>query len=302
MLALFGLASACTTQGTGLVWRTPTGEVPQRTDFLACGAMIQNDGSTLVPPNLNATFGACMRSKGFVQTQGKIASTWTIGGPPPVRTDDPAFRRAMARNAPGVRINQLCTDLFIPVVQVEKFADTLTMWHLHFINNSSRRYVINVDVKYEEARERGSASNEEHTITIRPNVYMKFPLTNLPGKVTRVIAVDVFRCEFTEHTDTPLPAGVSPSQTAGARTPTQPPPPAIVANPPPSSSTVVPSTLDTMSISDAQRRLNAAGFDAGSPDGSLGPKTVRAIRAFQAARKLPITGQLNQMTISELAK
>lgn len=41
---------------------------------------------------------------------------------------------------------------------------------------------------------------------------------------------------------------------------------------------------------DLQRRLNAAGFDAGDPDGVLGSQTASAIRAFQQARGLPVTG------------
>jgi membrane-bound lytic murein transglycosylase B len=40
-----------------------------------------------------------------------------------------------------------------------------------------------------------------------------------------------------------------------------------------------------------QERLNAAGFDAGTPDGVFGrTRTEAAIRAFQQARGLPVTG------------
>jgi membrane-bound lytic murein transglycosylase B len=39
-----------------------------------------------------------------------------------------------------------------------------------------------------------------------------------------------------------------------------------------------------------QERLNAAGFDAGTPDGVFGTRTEAAIRAFQEARGLPVTG------------
>jgi len=39
-----------------------------------------------------------------------------------------------------------------------------------------------------------------------------------------------------------------------------------------------------------QRRLNAAGFDAGEPDGVLGPQTEAAIRGFQRARGMTQTG------------
>ncbi|WP_375262793.1 lytic murein transglycosylase [Palleronia sp.] len=40
-----------------------------------------------------------------------------------------------------------------------------------------------------------------------------------------------------------------------------------------------------------QQRLNAAGYDAGDPDGVLGSQTAAAIRAFQQARGLPVTGE-----------
>jgi lytic murein transglycosylase len=39
-----------------------------------------------------------------------------------------------------------------------------------------------------------------------------------------------------------------------------------------------------------QRRLNAAGFEAGTPDGVIGRRTEAAIRAFQQARGLTVTG------------
>jgi lytic murein transglycosylase len=39
-----------------------------------------------------------------------------------------------------------------------------------------------------------------------------------------------------------------------------------------------------------QRRLNAAGFDAGTPDGVIGRRTEAAIRAYQQASGLPVTG------------
>lgn len=40
-----------------------------------------------------------------------------------------------------------------------------------------------------------------------------------------------------------------------------------------------------------QERLTAAGYDAGTPDGVIGARTEAAIRAFQAARGLTVTGQ-----------
>ena len=40
-----------------------------------------------------------------------------------------------------------------------------------------------------------------------------------------------------------------------------------------------------------QNALAAAGYDPGPADGIMGPKTRRAIRAYQSARKIPVTGE-----------
>jgi hypothetical protein len=42
---------------------------------------------------------------------------------------------------------------------------------------------------------------------------------------------------------------------------------------------------------DLQARLTAAGYDAGPPDGVLGRRSEAAIRAFQAANGLTVTGE-----------
>ncbi|HRP77055.1 MAG TPA: peptidoglycan-binding protein [Rhodocyclaceae bacterium] len=50
----------------------------------------------------------------------------------------------------------------------------------------------------------------------------------------------------------------------------------------------------------AQRALNARGFDAGPPDGVLGPRSRLAIRNFQAANNVSATGELDALTMQRL--
>jgi peptidoglycan hydrolase-like protein with peptidoglycan-binding domain len=49
-------------------------------------------------------------------------------------------------------------------------------------------------------------------------------------------------------------------------------------------------------VAEAQQALKAAGFDPGSADGVLGPQTRQAIRDFQRARGVPVTGELDRET------
>lgn len=58
----------------------------------------------------------------------------------------------------------------------------------------------------------------------------------------------------------------------------------------------------TISLRDAQAKLNSLGFDAGTPDGQMGPRTRNAISAFQADRGIPVTGRLDPTTQAELLK
>ncbi|MGE5865435.1 MAG: peptidoglycan-binding protein [Rhizobacter sp.] len=53
-------------------------------------------------------------------------------------------------------------------------------------------------------------------------------------------------------------------------------------------------------VSDLQRRLNAAGFDSGAVDGVFGTRTDRAVRAFQAARRLSVDGIVGSQTWAAL--
>ena len=50
----------------------------------------------------------------------------------------------------------------------------------------------------------------------------------------------------------------------------------------------------------AQRALNARGYDAGPPDGVLGPRSRAAIRTFQVANDIGATGELDAPTLERL--
>jgi hypothetical protein len=50
----------------------------------------------------------------------------------------------------------------------------------------------------------------------------------------------------------------------------------------------------------AQARLSNLGYGPGKVDGELGPKSAEAIKAFQAANGLEITGELDQATRQKL--
>lgn len=58
----------------------------------------------------------------------------------------------------------------------------------------------------------------------------------------------------------------------------------------------------SMSVRDAQNKLNQLGYNVGAPDGQMGRNTVAQLRAFQRDRRLSINGQLDQATMNELAK
>ena len=49
-------------------------------------------------------------------------------------------------------------------------------------------------------------------------------------------------------------------------------------------------------IREAQQQLKAAGFDPGPADGRLGPSTRAALSDYQAAHRLPKTGNLDRAT------
>jgi peptidoglycan hydrolase-like protein with peptidoglycan-binding domain len=53
-------------------------------------------------------------------------------------------------------------------------------------------------------------------------------------------------------------------------------------------------------VETAQMRLIQAGFDPGPVDGLMGPLTRKAIRAFQGANGVPVSGRLDKATRSKL--
>ena len=58
----------------------------------------------------------------------------------------------------------------------------------------------------------------------------------------------------------------------------------------------------SMSAREAQARLNALGYNVGTPDGKLGPKSVAAIRSFQQDKGLPVSGRLDTATLDALSR
>lgn len=55
-----------------------------------------------------------------------------------------------------------------------------------------------------------------------------------------------------------------------------------------------------MDAKQAQVRLNALGFNVGTPDGVLGRKSVQQLKNFQKSRGLAITGSLDAATAQAL--
>jgi peptidoglycan hydrolase-like protein with peptidoglycan-binding domain len=53
-------------------------------------------------------------------------------------------------------------------------------------------------------------------------------------------------------------------------------------------------------LQQGQRQLKALGFDPGTMDGTFGPQTEAALRAYQQAYRLPQTGRLDDVTLRSL--
>ena len=58
--------------------------------------------------------------------------------------------------------------------------------------------------------------------------------------------------------------------------------------------------MERKDLARVQRALTKAGFDAGRPDGLMGPRTRAAIEAFQRDAGLPVTGEADTATVSKL--
>lgn len=57
---------------------------------------------------------------------------------------------------------------------------------------------------------------------------------------------------------------------------------------------------NTAMVKEAQDKLNYLGFDTGTPDGQMGPRTRSAIRAFQRSIGMPETGEVDNRLLDEL--
>jgi peptidoglycan hydrolase-like protein with peptidoglycan-binding domain len=58
--------------------------------------------------------------------------------------------------------------------------------------------------------------------------------------------------------------------------------------------------LSAETVRRVQTRLKAEGFDPGPVDGKFGPQTLRALRAYQKAKKLAPDGIVGPNTLRKL--
>ena len=50
----------------------------------------------------------------------------------------------------------------------------------------------------------------------------------------------------------------------------------------------------------AQQHLRSRGYQAGTPDGLMGPQTIAALRRYQSANGLTVTGEVDTDTLDSL--
>jgi len=60
--------------------------------------------------------------------------------------------------------------------------------------------------------------------------------------------------------------------------------------------------LSTAQLTFLQQALNALGFDAGSEDGLIGPRTQTALRQYQAAHQLPVDGYPSPSVLAHIER
>ncbi len=75
---------------------------------------------------------------------------------------------------------------------------------------------------------------------------------------------------------------------------------AVAAPSAPDTGSAAGGATDTTEVTKAQEHLKAAGFDPGNTDGVVDQHTERAIRQFQQAKSLPLTGRLDVQTRAAL--
>jgi hypothetical protein len=61
-----------------------------------------------------------------------------------------------------------------------------------------------------------------------------------------------------------------------------------------------PPPVATMTVAEAQEKLNDLGFPVGAADGRMGAKTRQELSHFQQSRGLPLTGALDPATVQAL--
>jgi hypothetical protein len=103
-----------------------------------------------------------------------------------------------------------------------------------------------------------------------------------PARVGIGDAVEKQAAEEGVPTELALAAGFSSDAAAGESQPA--PAPRVAGDP----------------VREAQRRLNAAGYEAGHVDGVIGPRTKRALIHYQAVQELELTGKLDAATRERL--
>ena len=61
-------------------------------------------------------------------------------------------------------------------------------------------------------------------------------------------------------------------------------------------------SISKSQVGEIQSLLNSYGYNAGSADGVVGPKTVRAVRVFQRDAGLPVDGEISEVLLKELRR